>query len=146
MSGTFQGANTLQFTPDNKHAFAYGLETQLLTNWGETTLLEFTTGSYYLDALFQWDGAFYASTSDTRTMLYLDEYRISDRYFTVEYINNSGGELTTPIIVPPFTTVKMVGATQDSGTPPATDRMIGRMTAEVKGTIEQFSLEVKDEW
>ncbi len=118
------------------HAFAYGTETQLLTNWGETTLLEFMNGPNYLDALFQWDGAYYASTSDTRTMLYLNEDRISDRYFTVEYINNGAGPLTTPIIIPPFSKIRMVGATQDSGTPPGTDRMIGRMTAKVYSGAE----------
>jgi len=105
MSQTVAG-NALQFTNDNKHAYAYSGLVSADNN--ETTLLEFTTASEYINAKTQF---FYA---DNGTDAFV--YKIYlDNIVVIQYrtwgTTDTNGEYNNPpndfdLIIPPFTTVK----------------------------------------
>jgi len=114
MSGeTVTSRNALQFTNDNKMAYAYSGEVGINSTAGGITLLEFSTNSEYLDAdiqLFNTSG----SGDDIRYQIYFNNISVVSMYA------NSGNDflLDTPIIlvIPPFTTVKVTGLNISSGT------------------------------
>ncbi len=135
MSGTFSGVNTLQFTPDNKHAFAYS--GTVLVSTSKTKIMEFTTTSYYLVG----DLTIFIVSNTT-----------DDIEFIIEFDDNSIMETNTtsykdyapyqpiPIIIPPFTKVTLSGLNQGSGS-----KNVGmNFTGQPKGSIEQFNLEITE--
>jgi hypothetical protein len=135
MSGTFSGVNTLQFTPDNKHAYAYS--GTVLVSESKTEIMEFTTTSFYL-------------VGDLTIFLVSDT--TDDIEFIVEFDNQTILETNTthynqytpyqplPIIIPPFTKVTISGKNQGSGS-----KNVGmNFTGKAQGSIEQFDLEVKE--
>ena len=131
MSGTFEGVGTLQFTPDNKHAYIYSGEKAMLSGPAQD-VINFTTGSYYLISKFCWNCN--SSTSPDEIL------RIKFNNFTIvraRYANavDATNEQPIPLIIPPFTEVNVDYELQ------ANSEATFQFTAEVKGTIEQENLE-----
>ena len=140
MTATFQGVGTLQFTPDNKHAFITSGEKSTPSSTAEVTLLEFETQSYYLIAkvLFSYSDSF--DTDNLKHSILFDDVSIFE-YSVTGASTYTEPDNYIPLIIPPFTNVKM--NTQNlSGNARSVWNLI---TAEVKGPIEQFDLEVKNE-
>ena len=137
MVGTFEGLTTLQFTPDNKHAFVYSGSIQATS---EITAFEFQTLSYYLVGKIQFTTD--AGTSnDLANRVYINNNQVSGTSYADTRQNEN---INQPIlvIVPPFTTLKATGENVTSGSN-LQFHAIG--TFQVLGSIEQLDLEVK-EW
>ena len=135
MSGTFDGVGSLQFTPDNKYAYAYSGEIGIDSTAGGTTLLEFNTNSEYLNSQIQMFNTS-GSGDDIRYEILFNNIIVASMYA------NSGNDflLDTPILllIPPFTEVKIKGLNISSGTARIhTTTLWG----EAKGAIEQIDLE-----
>ena len=137
MTGTFEGVGTLQFTPDNKHAYAYS--GNIIINNTSKTLLSFTTGSEYLIAKIFWYGDIgYVGASKVITQ--------KIQFNGVSVFDNSRLTGTsaawndwdpTPFIIPPFTVVTIELSNDNAG-----DIEYGaNLVAKVKGAIEQENLE-----
>jgi len=138
MTGTFEGVGSLQFSPDNKLAYAYsGL---VAVNNSETTLLEIKTTSEYISARTQF---FYA---DNGTDPYV--YKIYlDNVIIIQYrtwgTTDTNGEYNNPpkdndLIIPPFTTVKFTAENLAADT---NENQLALFTGKVFGAIEQINLE-----
>mgnify|MGYP003629370794 CR=1 FL=1 len=132
-----QGLSTLQFTPDNKRAYAYNV---LSVDNATATFIEFNTLSYYLVGTIQMGRNMKASAETDFQVLFNDV-----KVYSAKYDNGAGQTLVMPtvtplpIIIPPFTNVKLVCEVND-----AADTIAVNFTANVHGTIEQFDLEVKE--
>ena len=113
MSGqTVTSESALQFTNDNKLAYAYS--GVIAVNNTENALLNFSTNSEYIKAIVQFNGGVFGG-GDNYT------YRIKFNDITIqEYVTNSNTEntprQTLRVIIPPFTTVKCtaVNSSDDS--------------------------------
>ena len=137
MAGTFEGLTTLQFTPDNKHAYVYSGEIQAND---EVTAFEFETLSYYLVGKIQFTSD--ASTSnDLTNRIYINNNQISGTSYT-DTRQNENINQPVSIIIPPFTTVRTSGENITSG---SNLRFYAIGTFKVLGSIEQLDLEVKNE-
>tara|TARA_R100000655_G_C2937242_1_gene185050 strand:- start:112 stop:531 length:420 start_codon:yes stop_codon:yes gene_type:complete len=139
MSGTFQGVNTLQFSPDNKYVQAFS-GVQTISNT-ETTLLEVSTNSeyFYLTLKYGYGALAGAGTSDDFIFrIYLDN---------IEILSQIAKDATEPddfapiVILPPFTTLK---TTAENLSGSASREISVILNGTVHGAIEQFSLEVKE--
>ena len=142
MSGTFQGVGTLQFTPDNKAAYAYS---GTVTSTGgasdpNTLMLEFDTTNEYLEAVFSWGNTQTSGTADNFVAIKFNDEDI----YKIRFREGADSNHTNPknlfLIIPPFTNVKCYADT-------SADSHIWTWTmgAKVKGTIQQFDLELKSE-
>jgi len=112
MSGTFSGIGSLQFTPDNKHAYAYSGSKDTST---EKTLLDFTTNSEYLKGRFEFNADFSTGGgAGMRVQIFLDDIMIVEERDTSN--NWLTGDNEFHVIVPPFTNVKVkvLGGSQDA--------------------------------
>jgi hypothetical protein len=153
MSGTFNGIGTLQFTPDNKHAYFYGGEHT--AHDATTKRGEFETGSYFLVGEVRFSGysdmgsPAAGATGSMRVVFnnYNDTSPSTIPNQNVLNFKTDGATEDQPftdtakIIIPPFTLVQFwtdasTGNTSYDGTISA--------IFDVKGSIEQFSLEVKE--
>ena len=134
MAATFQGVGTLQFTPDNKRAFAYSGDILSPTAGGYSRLIQFETQSYYLVAKFNFGGE--PSTVNVGFLIKLDNVDIIEIPTREPYDMMYNVDL----IIPPFTTVEVLADPDGSDLTVQTT-----MVAEVHGAIEQFNLEVKNE-
>tara|TARA_Y100001963_G_scaffold151874_1_gene235555 strand:- start:43 stop:444 length:402 start_codon:yes stop_codon:yes gene_type:complete len=133
MTATFQGVGTLQFTPDNKRAFAYSGDILAPTAGSYSRLIQFETQSYYLVAKFNFGGE--PSTINVGFLIKLDGIDIIEIPTREPYDMMYNVDL----IIPPFTTVEVLAD------PDGTDLTVQTtMVAEVYGPIEQFDLEVKE--
>jgi hypothetical protein len=136
MSGTFQGLTTLQFSPDNKHAYAYSGIKSVNT---EQTILQVTPNSEYLKCRIE-IGSSVRTDDDFLARFYIDNIIIFTRYFNASYDYPEGR--ITDLIIPPFSTFKLTLQNQSTAT--ARD-WSAILVADVKGAIEQFDLEVNNE-
>ncbi len=152
MSGTFSGVGTLQFTPDNKHAYAYSGEFTAIDNM--EIKLEFETTSYYLVGEVRFCGftdmgsPASGSTASCR-VCFSDQTTATvntNPQLVIAQLKTDGSQEDMPfsdtakIIIPPFTKVQFFvdGSTGNT----SYDGGI-MFTGEVKGPIEQFDLELK---
>jgi len=136
MTGTFEGVGSLQFSPDNKFAYAYGGVINTDDQDVPVTLLEITTGSEYLIAKIQF-GMKHDSGNNMSFGVYLNTIRISG--YAIEG-GTTDSQLSNymPIIIPPFTTLKCDGTNNSSSNDiPLTCTLV----AKVKGAIQQENLE-----
>jgi hypothetical protein len=134
MTGTFEGVGTLQFTPDNKNAYAYS--GKQFANDPEVTILEFTTESYYLVGSIQFTSP--AGTSDDLIFrTYLNDIQVSGSNWTDTRQNEN---INQPVlfIIPPFSTIS---ARVLNGTSSSAREVYAIGTFKVKGPIEQVDLE-----
>jgi hypothetical protein len=134
MSGTFQGVNSLQFTPDNKYCYAYSGSLSVDTT--EQTMLEFTTNSEYIIAKFNFT-ALERTGDQLFGNLYLNNVKLATSW---SGLSTNNGEPSYPleIIIPPFTTLKATGDNITAAGREFAVTMIGT----VHGSIEQLDLEV----
>jgi len=135
MSGTFEGVSTLQFTPDNKYAFAFsGKVTRSAT--GTDNLLVFETGSEYLVSNIQVCFGGVRINDDFQANILLNDITVAEETYNNNY------EMASPqyfkMIIPPFTTVK-IQVEKQTGT--STLESFAFLRAKVKGAIEQVDLE-----
>tara|TARA_Y100001938_G_scaffold99303_1_gene135808 strand:+ start:386 stop:814 length:429 start_codon:yes stop_codon:yes gene_type:complete len=142
MAGTFQGIGTLQFTPDNKHAYAYNNYVSSTTAGAK---LDFTTGGEYIIGQFAL-GPLINPTDTTDGKKSIAEIKFNTE--TVMTLNSDAAAQdqqtpqTAKMVVPPFTRVQFnvkgqVDSTSYTGT--------ATFTGKVKGPILQFDLEVMNE-
>jgi len=134
MTGTFEGVGSLQFTPDNKFAYAYSGVVDV--NNSDVTILEFTNNSEYIDSKIDIvNGS--GSGDDMRYYIKYNDVIIVQIYSGTSDVLN---QFSFPkyLVIPPFTKVTIIGVNISSGTLRAhTVTMVGK----VKGAIEQENLE-----
>jgi len=139
MTGTFEGVGSLQFTPDNKRAYAFSGE--VLVNNNTVTMLEFETNSEYLISLFSFGIDQNASLSGSKLIGFTISFndtkifqQVTQTSTTLQLIDF---DPNYSFIVPPFTTVKIESETTNTSNVPT----FGMFNAKVKGAIEQENLE-----
>jgi len=134
MTGVFEGVGTLQFTPDNKHA--YGFSGSIGVNATEETLLEFKTNSEYLDAIILFSYV-QAVTENFFYKIYFNDILVQG-YITTDSAIYTSPDNLIPIIIPPFTNVKLraINSTDNN-----IRQQLVSIKAKVKGAIEQENLE-----
>ena len=105
--------NALNFTPDNKHCYAYSGVVSVTDS--STMLIEFNTNSEYIDAIFQ----FYYAVLSTDNMRYTIKMN-GDIITTYEVSEGtSGATYMDPqlyLIIPPFTNVEVLAENETSST------------------------------
>jgi hypothetical protein len=152
MTGTFSGIKTLQFTPDNKFAYCYSGE--FTSDANMELIMQFETGSYYLVSEIRFCGFTdmgspasgstgacrvvfgneITTTINTKPELVMLQLKTDGASEDMPF-SDSG-----KLIIPPFTNVQFF--VDASSTSASYDGGIV-VTAEVKGTVEQFDLELK---
>ena len=134
MTGTLTSFGTLQFTTDNKYAYAFsGPISVIHTGAAQGTLIEGSTQSEYLIAEFTLGSE--ETTDNMSWLITLDDITVIRVVSREPYdFNLSGYE----IIIPPFTNFKVIGF---NGGGVAARTMFGTMAAKVGGAIEQENLE-----
>tara|TARA_R110002110_G_scaffold110122_2_gene274641 strand:+ start:995 stop:1444 length:450 start_codon:yes stop_codon:yes gene_type:complete len=138
MTGVFEGVGTLQFSPDNKLAYAYsGVKDYGGVQHQEYTILEFTTTSEYLDSKFQYSFSEYQS-DDTIAIIKLNDIIVSENYFNDTRMAFNYGMSPILLVIPPFTNVKVIMINKATAT---AYEVTASMIAEVAGAIEQENLE-----
>jgi hypothetical protein len=126
MSGeTVTSKSALQFTNDNKKAYAFSGYIDVDNN--ETTLLEFNTNSEYIDAIISVSNAS-GSGDDMRYYIYYNNVIVFGWYYDSPSYTGNLATTPIPLIIPPFTTVKITGDNQSSGS-------LRPHTAAVAGTV-----------
>ena len=138
MTGTFEGVGTLQFSPDNKVAYAYS--GVISCDNSETDLIQFDTNSEYI--VGGWFAHFNQLTGDPlasedfRFILYLNSIQIA----AIETNDSQGSSRNTiqDIIIPPFTNVRITGRNYTGS---VTEPVGVVVTGKVSGAIEQENLE-----
>jgi hypothetical protein len=103
MSGDTVSGNALQFTNDNKYAYAFSGEIGAGT--GDTDILEFQTQSEYLIARIGLGYGGARSNDDFQANLLFNGITVAEETYNNNY------ETASPqffkVIIPPFTTVKV---------------------------------------
>jgi hypothetical protein len=141
MSATFNGVNSLQFTPDNKKCFAYGGTISAATG-SLTTYLEFTTASEYIEGELQLNSALRILSSEVKQSF--GQISFNDEIIALLTTGNEADDAPffsqCKLIIPPFTkvTVKLASDVNQPDT-----LQTATFTGNVYGSIEQFNLEVK---
>ena len=120
MSGDTVTSNALQFTNDNKHAYAYSGE--ILVNNNTVTMLEFQTQSEYLIGSLSYGLDQNASLSSSKLIGFTISFnnikifsQVSQTSTTLQFIDF---DPNYSFIVPPFTTVKIESETTNTGNVP----------------------------
>jgi len=145
MTGTFQGVNTLQFTPDNK--FCYGYNYYSMKAAARTELL-FQTNSEYIVGTFQINAGVDDDDPSSATIQSIAIISFNDINISLLAANSGAtpdrrpSSNTQELIIPPFTTVKII--VDDFNDFPDKFGSLS-FTGKVHGTIEQFDLELKNE-
>jgi len=135
MVATFSGVNTLQFSPDNKHAFAYS--GVVLVGTTKTKVMEFTPTSFYLVgelSIF----CISDTTDDMEYIVELDDYTIMEMNTTS--FKDYAPYQPIPIIIPPFTKITLSAFNLDSGS----KNVAMNFTGKARGSIEQLDLEIRE--
>jgi len=134
MTGVFEGVGSLQFSPDNKFAYAYsgavsGDDTEFI-------LLTFKTNSEYL--VGSWRVGYSDSTyRNFDFRLLFNDIEIEQLFLLTSSINDVGSK-DNIIVIPPFTTIKILAANTEDSTTQTVNAIV---TAKVKGAIQQENLE-----
>jgi len=136
MTGTFEGVGSLQFTPDNKFAYAYQ-SLSIADSGSETvTYFNFITGSEYLVGKLI-GGRNMKSSGEITVEITFNDVTVfktkSDNGVTATY--NAPFSAEVPIIIPPFTNVKIIVSSDQQ------DEVSIGLNCKVNGAIEQENLE-----
>tara|TARA_Y100001970_G_scaffold286091_1_gene407412 strand:+ start:459 stop:872 length:414 start_codon:yes stop_codon:yes gene_type:complete len=137
MTGTFQGVNTLQFTPDNKHCYAYS------GGFGSTTssqtMLDFTTNSEYIVGKLITSGAIGFDTPGGLKSAFKVSLNNTPIAFTLvdNQTDHSASVTKLNLILPPFSTLKVEVDSDDTN---AGAKSTALFTGKVKGSITQVEL------
>ena len=139
MTGTFEGIGSLQFTPDNKRAYAFSGE--VLVNNTTVTMLEFETSSEYLISLLSYGIDQNASLGSSKLIGFTISFndtkifqQVSQTSTTLQLIDF---DPNYTFVIPPFTKVKIETETTNTSDVPT----YAMISAEVHGAIEQINLE-----
>lgn len=137
MTGTFEGVGTLQFSPDNKYAYAYsGVKPVTGASSANTKLLDIQTNSEYIVATLQ----AYSQNRSAAQMYFEVEFN-SVLVLEVEFDNDGGVNAimdgTMKLLIPPFTHVEVYGGMETGTNENYTVSLIGK----VHGAIQQENLE-----
>ena len=140
MSGTFQGVNTLQFSPDNKYAqFLSGRVNTPASSTQVVNLANFTTGSYFLR--LQIAAQYFSnSTDNVDYRIKFNDVEIERIYYLQGYNAYRDARTDYYYMIPPFTNVLVTGRNDSTSTAVPIGVM---MSGTVHGTIEQLDLEVE---
>jgi len=117
MSGDTTIGQALQFTNDNKHAYAYS--GRYNSTAAGVDVLQFQTNSEYIDALFYFSG--FIDLDDATTGLrgimniFFNNVEVSAVMVDVDSGNMQNGS-PIPLIIPPFTTVLVKLYANSTGT------------------------------
>ena len=112
MSGQTVTGLGLQFTDDNKHAYAYSGD--VVVSASNTTMLEFSTNSEYLEAMFEYHGAIAQIAANQLAIeVIFNGVSIIHTFFDAS-VDHTLWDSPPTLIIPPFTNVKMTLA-QASG-------------------------------
>jgi len=95
--------NAINFTPDNKRCYAFS--GVISVNGTETQLMEFDTNTEYLDAIIQFNYV-QAVTEDYFYKIYFNDI-IVQGYLATHSAQYTSPDNLIPIIIPPFTNVKL---------------------------------------
>ena len=139
MTGTFEGVgSSLQFSPDNKFAYAYSG-----TIPGSTTsvdALSFTTQSEYLDGIFQINGpTVYGTQASLVGWMRISFNNQVIAILTVGLVSADSQQTSKQrLIIPPFTDVLVEVVCDDNQ---ALRLTAATFVAKVQGAIEQQNLE-----
>ena len=116
---------------DTKWAYAYTGQTSLASGAGASTMLDFTSGSGIIVALVQssHDTTQMSTGQTLSTEIQFNEIVIYDHLTLRTDSDTQTVDLGSPInlIIPPFTHVKIIGATSDAGPIPTTYQLTGRV-------------------
>jgi hypothetical protein len=140
MSGTFEGVGSLQFTPDNKHAYAYSGENQISTT--EVIALNFNTNSEYIKGRFIFGGSIKYDNIGNGTINAFQIRFNNVIVATIKVATNTDDQPSMElydIIIPPFSNV-VIGVI-DSASTSAGFYTTTTFTGKVKGAIQQTDLE-----
>jgi len=139
MTGTFEGVGSLQFTPDNKRAYAFSGE--VLVNNTTVTMLEFETSSEYLISLLSYGIDQNASLGTSKLIGFTISFndtkifqQVSQTSATLQFIDF---DPNYTFVIPPFTKVKIETETTNTSDVPT----YAMISAEVYGAVEQINLE-----
>jgi len=115
MSGqTVTSDSALQFTNDNKHAYAYsGDVSSTGSEAAPQALLDFTTNSEYIEATIQFS---YSQSSAQRGVnsIQFNNITIAKQFFrTASTTYENTWPMTFKVIIPPFTNVKCLTGFED---------------------------------
>jgi len=135
MTGTFEGVGSLQFTPDNKFAYAYSGTVSF--NGDETNIVVIKSESFYLVGKFQlgvnnYDG------DDLDVGIKFNDQQILLNRSAVTGTNGLVNGVEWDIVVPPFTEVAL---TAENKTDTTSYDAYGIFVGKVYGAIEQQNLE-----
>ena len=137
MTGTFEGVGSLQFSPDNKLAYAFSGQFGVDDN--ETTLLEFQTDSEYLIAKVQFN-SMNELAQECGYRIYFNNVIISNFLAGNNAPDYSAKPYnTTTLIIPPFTSFKATAQNLDDSV--TLTNQTFTLAAHVGGAIEQENLE-----
>ena len=132
MTGTFEGVGSLQFSPDNKHAYAFSGDIAVdAGSEADTLMLEFNTEGFYLDGILNFCEEAIAADNIFFRVFLNDVSIINVKYDSSPTYTNT----LYPILIPPFTNVKIKWGCSSGETGTAWLR------AKVGGAIEQENLE-----
>jgi len=111
-NGVFTGpSNSLIYLGD--HAYAYGGSVEVINS--DVTLLEYTVGKEYVKGTMSVSNAS-GSGDDIRYYIHLNDIIVFGWYYdATNYTANFDGT-PIPLIIPPFTTVKVTGRNLSSST------------------------------
>ena len=116
----------LNFTPDNKHAYAYGGVINAITQDVAVDLIDFQTNSEYTVAKFQF-GIKHDTGNNISYGVFFNDVRIAG-YATDGGVGDSQQNNYIPLIIPPFTKVVCTGTNNSSNNDiPLTCTMIGEV-------------------
>lgn len=105
--------NALQFTNDNKNAYAFSGEVDI--DNAQTTMLLFQTNSEYLISKLQiMNGT--TSNEDFKYYVYYNDVIVARWHFLYASTIHQSMPNTLHLTIPPFTTVKVTGENETSGT------------------------------
>jgi len=112
--------------------FVYAYSGQVsLTSAGDTTMLSFTTGKSVIRGMVQsgHDTTQMSGAQSLQTIIKFNGIIVYDHLTLYSSADTQTADLGSPIelVIPPFTEVKVIGFTSDSGPIPSTYQLVGRL-------------------
>jgi len=138
MTGAFEGVGSLQFSPDNKFAYAYsGI---VVIGDSEISLLDVKTQSEYIHIRWEWN---YTTTTDLISsddytfFVYLNDVKLTAVVTSTSDRFNENSKYKI-FLVPPFSNIKITAVNKSDST---THNCYSSLIGKVYGAIEQENLE-----
>jgi len=138
MSGTFEGVGSLQFTPDNKFAYAYSGAFAATT--AAQTMLEIDSGHAYLVGKIITSGSIgFGSVGGLKSAFQISLNDTVIAYTLVDNQTDHSSSITkVNVVLPPYTRLKIEVDSDDNNVSVFSTAIF---VAKVKGAIQQENLE-----